>query len=380
MNPSLALAIEKLINIYFPNNFLLFRFRFRFRRPKKSKILLFDRARSDFINSKTVLKKLEILDVRFETDSVINLPILLDTLISTGIIGLSKNYIKNYIIWTKAKIIITFTDYNSTFYILKNLLAPYKFKSIAVQSSYRSSGSFSSFKKNKYQKYLCDYFLYHDDDTKEKFVKKIIKSNFIKIGSFKSNSIRIEKNPKNKNILYISQFKNHFLQTNKSRFLREKKIIKWLLKFCENKKYNFKIAVRKNITTFNTDLSVCKKEYLKFFDFLDESYLVGVDKNNNNYNHADNALLVVFANSTLGLEAFSRGKKILAFPVLPFNVKKKEFFWNTNFNYKKFSNTAKHIINMSQNKWNKITRKSPLKLKRDNNNKIFNKIVKKYEK
>lgn len=117
-----------------------------------------------------------------------------------------------------------------------------------------------------------------------------------------------------------------------------------------------------------------KKNYLNYFKFLKKENLLEPNEKKNNYNYVDTAKIVVFSNSTLGLEALSRGAKILSYPPVAFN-QKKEFFWSTNFNYFSFSKKIVEILNMNKKKWDIIVKNSPLKLNNDINNKLFIKII-----
>ena len=112
------MGIINLLIFTFRNINRIIKCKFILTTPKNSKYLLFDRERLHFINNYKILNNLHILDVRFES---INLPVYSKkTLKNSGIINLSKNYIKNYIIEINPKIIFTFTDYNPTFFLLKN--------------------------------------------------------------------------------------------------------------------------------------------------------------------------------------------------------------------------------------------------------------------
>ena len=137
------MGIINLLIFTFRNINRIIKCKFILTTPKNSKYLLFDRERLHFINNYKILNNLHILDVRFES---INLPVLFKTLKNSGIINLSKNYIKLYY-RDKSKIIFTFTDYNPTFFLLKKLVKKTTFKTIAIQSSYRPIINFRAFEK-----------------------------------------------------------------------------------------------------------------------------------------------------------------------------------------------------------------------------------------
>ena len=132
-----------LFNLY-KNLIIILKSKFYLGSPKKNKFLLFDGGRLEFLDKYKIFQNIQILHVRFES---VYLLILFKTIFTTGIKNLSKNYIKNYIIAVNPKIIITFTDYNPTFFLLKELIKKPKFKTIAIQSSFRSDINFKVFKK-----------------------------------------------------------------------------------------------------------------------------------------------------------------------------------------------------------------------------------------
>lgn len=366
------MELKKIFTLILSNFRVIFKCKFYFRGPKKSKYLLFDRARSEFLLSYKIFSKFVILDLRLES---IYLGILLKTFYKTGIKNLSKNYIKNFILHTNPKVIITFTDYNPTFFLLKDLVKEKKFKTIAVQSSYRTEENYKMFKKIFYLKYNCDYFLFLDLFTKKKIIEKIITAKFFNIGSFKNNLIKVENKRKKFDILFLSQFKSNFVKNKKNIYTREKKILKWILKLSKKYHYTFKVAIKNNISAKIKTFKENKKEYLDHFKFLSKTNVLEPRKKNN-YNYVDEAKIVVFSNSTLGIEALSRGAKILSYPPVSYNLKK-EFFWSMNFNYLSFRKKIIEILNMNKKKWDTMVKNSPLKIKYDINNKIFIKIIKK---
>ena len=358
--------------------FQIFKCKFNFKKPKKSKYLLFDRARNDFLSNYQIFLEFQILDLRFES---VNLVVLFETIFKTGFNNLSKNYIKNYIINVDPKVIVTFTDYNPTFFLLKDLVKEKKFKTIAIQSSFRTIINYEAFKKDANYNYKCDYYLYLDEYSKRKIIEKIITAKFYEIGSFKNNLIKIKKKIKKKyDILFISQFKSSLIR-NKNLSLRaafesEKKYIHWIHQISRKYNFIFKIAINKNISGKMKKLKKRKKEYINFFKLIKPQDILGENKNKNNYNHVDESKIIIFINSTLGLEAFSRGSKILSCPLKPYS-NKKEFFWSTSYNYLDFSNKIKQILFMNKKRWDTLTKSSPLKIKYDYNNKTFFKILNK---
>jgi surface carbohydrate biosynthesis protein len=337
--------------------------------PKKNKFLLFDEGRLEFLDKYKIFKNIQIINVRFES---IYLLILLKTIFTTGIKSLSKNYIKNYIIAINPKIIITFTDYNPTFFLLKKLIKKPKFKTIAIQSSFRSNINFKVFKKKLFKKYECDYYLFFNEYIKKKNLEKIFTTKFINIGSFRSNTFKIKKR-KNVDLLFLSGFKSKFTQNDQKFYLLEKKTVSWLVKFSKNYNYSLKIIIKDNGIQ-NVDKR--KKEYIKYFNFVKENQLLYNGRYKNNYQHIDSGKMIVFNTTSLGVEAIGRGAKVLSYAanIVPFN-KKKQFFYGTDFNYNNFIKKLKTIMTMKKKSWKIIVNNSNLATKFDFHNKIFLKII-----
>lgn len=363
----------KVISFIIKNIINIFKCKFEYQIPKKNDILLFDRARKEFLHNLNF--KYNILDIRLES---INIPTLKKTYQETKFNNFSKNYIKNYILFVKPKVIITFSDYNPTFFILKEIAHPYKLVTIAIQSSLRNKNSFKAFSKNRHFRYKCDYYLFIQKFQKEKLLKENIKAKFINIGSFRNNSLKIRKREKSELVLYISQFQEWVYKKRNEEYKKEIKILKWLSQICKENDLRLKIAIKSNIPGHNNlDYNSNRKLYLRYFNFLNKENIVSAKGKINNYNHVDEARIIIFESSTLGLEALSRGKKVLAYPTQRFSVKKNDFFWSTKYSKKKFNDVFLKILKMKNSKWQYLSKKSQLRFIRDESNLIFVGLMKK---
>ncbi len=358
--------------------------KFYFKLPKKDKILIYDRERLFFLDKIVKKRDIHVLDVRLES---LNVPILLLSILKKGFKKLTKEYIKNYILAVDPKLILTFSDYNPTFYKLKDLVPECKFKTIAVQSSLRMKFHFSSFSGNTKQ-YKCDYCFVFSQEFKKLF-SKYIQSKYYLTGSFKNNSESFKNNSEKKNnykskkkqILLISQFKIPDFAKKSTYFFYEKKLIEFLLKYCVKNNFLFKIAVKSNVAKEKLDFNSCANVYLKYFKNVRINNLVGETKQINNYFHVDNSDLIIFRNSTLGFEAMVRGKKILAFPPhTPLLCKNqfKEFFIAKLSTYKLFEKKLDQINSSSIKIWRKKIEKSKLKYCFDYNNSKFRNLLSKF--
>jgi len=178
-----------------------------------------------------------------------------------------------------------------------------------------------------------------------------------------------------KKIIYISQFKKNVYQTRE--YFRERKLLNFLLDYCDLKKIKIYIAIKNNITE-RLDFNYSKLVYSKCFNLKKNDNIVGDTKGSNNYNHVDSCELIVFESSTLGYEAFARGKKILSCPISSLNIlniKKKNFFCLTKLNYKILEKKLDLILSMNLKDWRKKTKNNILLMKFDYGNKKFYNLV-----
>lgn len=162
--------------------------------PKRKSILLYDEIHS-LILRETIKKDFNILKTReLEIYFWIFLKqiILFDFKFST--------YCKNYIKFTKPKVIVTFNDRKSRFYELKE-----SFKNINFISIQNGIHDENFFKKYTFNRCKCDYFFIFNKHYIKSYTK-YIKSKYIVFGNFKNNLIKINKTKKNNNFLLISEF------------------------------------------------------------------------------------------------------------------------------------------------------------------------------
>jgi surface carbohydrate biosynthesis protein len=162
----------------------LFLAKWIFKRPKKKKILIYDREGSEIFF--LVLKKnsFEILDTRRES---VNIYILLYTVYNNGFLNLIKNYKINYIKIVSPKFVITIIDNNLSFYQLKDLFNGIIF--ISIQGGRRDNIFFDQCKdyylKNN-KRLSVDYFFVLGRNEIKRF-DKYINAKFYPLGSLRNN-------------------------------------------------------------------------------------------------------------------------------------------------------------------------------------------------
>ena len=321
--------------------------KFDFKIIKKEKLLIFDTLSLELVSK---FKKFETLDVRHK---VFNFWLLLENFLYLKFTF--KDYILTFISKVNPKVVLTFNDNYLLFYELKNYFPEVKF--IAVQNGYRHKYQSDVFKKHKNKRLFADY-LFTFGKNSEIFYKKYLKcNNFINLGSFRNNNVKLKKSSEKKNILFISQFRSENMRKNDD-FNVESQIIKIINIFCEKKKIKLFLAISS------------RKNYLEEKNFLlsklPEKHNVRTIRKKgrfDNYSLVNKFETIVFADSTLGYEAIARKKKIVAIScrkekgktIAPFGfptIKSNKAFFFTNFGTKKeIFRVLNNVYSLPKKKW-----------------------------
>ena len=355
----------KRIIFFFRNYRSLLRTKLKFNKPNKNKILLFDYT-NEAIFKKLIKRKIEVLYIRLE---VINFYILFMAIKSYGFFNLGKNYIKTYIECVEPKIIITFNELHGTFYLLKKLVKKNSFSTIAVQDGYRTLPNFSGFNLMNIKDYKVDKILNFSKRDK-KLYENISNSSKVVAGSFRNNFYKKITNIKNKKILLVSQYRDQYKNNEKIiYFIREKKILDYLKIFCKKNNIKYLIATKPGVS---------KNNYINAFNLHKNSEIISDLNFKKKYEIIDKSEVTIFADSSLGMEALSRGNKIISFPFRPyFDVP--NFFWSHKINQEIFEKKLNLIYRMKINNWLKrINKKKEVFVKYNPGNTILLNIIKKY--
>ncbi len=348
---------------------ILFNLKFQFLPPSEKKILIFD------YNLYYKLKILdffkidhEILFIRFEK---INIFVLLKNFF---IFKFSYfDYLQTYINYVNPKLLITLNDNNLKFYKLNCKNG----KKIFIQQGKRSDVKdiFSEFKKDKSkEKNYVDYMFTYNKKISDLY-KKYISGKTIPIGSIESNDVKIcfKYNKYKKRILLISDFYQNYLNpdkilTNNIKFNvfldKEKKLLKELNNYIKKNNLKIDILSRFNGKKFEEE----KKYYLKIFTKNRLNLIQNNPKNFNKFNFIDRYNLVVGFDSTLMLETFGRGQKVLIInfkgslkkELLSYDLfwpqkqkKELDFFLN-DCNLIKLRQKLDNLLNLNDLDWKKI--------------------------
>ena len=327
---------------------ILFKCKFDFKKVKKEKMLIFDTLSLQLVSK---FKKFEVLDVRYK---VFNFWVLLENFMNLKFTF--KDYILTFISKVNPKIALTLNDNYPLFYELKNYFPKVKF--IAFQNGYRHKWQLDSFKKYKNKRLFADY-LFTFGKNSEIFYKKFLKcNNFINLGSFRNNNIKLKKSSEKKDILFLSTYRLVNYLNKDDSFNIESKIIKIINIFCEKKKIKLFIAP----CTIGNHLE--EKKFL--LSKLPKKHNVRIIRKKSvfdNYSLINKFETIVFPDSTLGYEAIARKKKIVAIScrkekgkfASPFGfptIKSNNAFFFTNFDTEKeILRVLNNVYSLSQKKW-----------------------------
>ncbi len=365
--------------------------------PKKKKILMFDVTGYELI--KPFLNDEEEVGIYYRRYEEINLYIFFLALINfNSKLDLTQRYQHNFIKYVEPKLVITFIDNLLNFYELKNYFNNIKFVSIQNglrnQSFYRKN-ELGDLEKLKKKSLKIDYYFTFSNSYKD-FYSKFIEGNYIVHGSIRNNAIKIERKAKKKkkNLLYISQFhpyhyknfenKNYFtLNSQKFSYKNFKEaeliIIPEIMDYCKKNEILLKILSKTSSKAERTFYQNILKNDYNFCEFIirDDKNYAGAQRAKS-YQIIDESNAVVFIDSALGYESFSRATPTASFSIrgqtLTINQEnKKKFnyfnfgfpeimpedgpFWVSSFNRKKINEILDYILNVNDFDWKNIKEK-----------------------
>ena len=317
---SIVLLFFKILKIIFLSKKI-------YKLPKKSDILIFDNTGAEIL--KTLIPKNTSIEILFTRNERINILIFLKSIWKVG--NLKENYIFEFISQVEPKIIITYIDNNLFYYSIKKHFPKIKF--ISIQNGKRDNVFFDKLQKN-FETAEVDYLFCFGEYIK-KIYEKNIKSKIITIGSIKNNQI-IRRNFNKKGILFISEYttskkkvnfklkKNLAVSANDFWNEPQKKIINFLIKYCQKKNIYLKVLARPGNNPSE----------IMFFDKLKKKYksdfkLVFPKTIAESYLECDKSEIVITIDSTLGYESAVRGNKTAFFSIRSrlFNCEERHFSW-----------------------------------------------------
>lgn len=349
---------------------LLFNAKFEIKPPPCRDIVIYDHG----VDQLEFLKKNEcyVLHTRGEK---INLFILIKTILKMGFYNLKNNYRIIFIEHIKPKFIITYRCDNKLFYELKNQIKG--IKTILIQWGKTIEEYFIHFKEKQNYFFVDQMYLYGDETAK--IFSKFIKGNTFSIGSIANNRFKFGDEVEKDSLIFISQAKSKRIFPE-----IEKIILKFLKSYCL--KNNLKLYVSTRVL-YNDEKG--KKNYENILGETGWNYMprkiLDAPGDYEAYKRVMLSEYVVFIDSTLGYEALSRKKKLVAFPFgctspewckknyktgfekdnfyvpskfgYPLNLENEGEFWLSEYNLEKMNNKLNFILNIDKDSWEKILKK-----------------------
>ncbi len=331
--------------------------------PKKTNILFFDHIFKKEISHSLDKNQISVLDIR---KNEINIYVLFFMLLKFEKINF-ENYLKNYILLSNCKVVITGNDNYLYFYVLKNFFPDKKF--ISIQNGFRNFKFFKSLKK--YKNLKADYVIGLNKSFCNLY-KKYIRTKTIALGSVRNNYFKInKKGSQQKRLLFISNGNaalRPIVKTGGLKFEGKKffepdiKLLSFLSKYCLKKKLILNVYLK----------AIGKTKGLKEIEFFkkrisnDKIVYISKKKQGSNklYSLCDKSAVTITSASTIGLENLSRMNKTAIFNnrvklskkiidiFWNYRMKKKGFFWtDENYDQKEVNKILDRIIGMKITSW-----------------------------
>ena len=379
--------------IYFFLNIIFFSKKIYFK-PRQKKYLIINGDHSETIKKYLKISETNIVYNRFargiEKDSEIYLFVLFSALIRFKFS--IKEYVRQFIKYSKPKVIITLIDNDTSFY---ELSSDFSCKSISIQNSYRSTqlDIFANIEDLKNRNLKCNYILAYNQHVGDLY-KKFLDSKIVQIGSFRSNSNKKNISKKKYDILFVSSYKGH---DDNEFFIKEHNITwKEIRANEEIILQHLKHFIKKNdkIKLFILGCKITTKEKEK--KYWDQKLnginftFIPQDRKRDTYKIIDETKVLISIDSSLGYESIARGNKICVFSVRPdkyptnsskfgwpFKLKDKGFFWTNSLEYSEFERVLKDTFLISEKEYfqSKTQDIIPNQIIFDEDNQAFKKII-----
>ena len=326
-------------------------------RPRRVQLLIVNRQTSLFFLEIINNYKLSLEILAIEKYIYINFSILFKSLINLILLkDLNSSYLDFLFKQYSPEYILSFSDFDV--YKTQTFLSQ---NSAVVQIGLRGNIARGMGRKSIFNKYYC-----LGENSKKFFQENKSKiKNYEIIGSVKNNhyfhEIKPLKNIRKKyDFLLILPYREpeDKINTSDPAYINSVEIIKFFVKYCE--KTNTKCAILfkdRNIRHFNKILKKIDPKSLLINLFPSSDY--------SSYVNTDEANIIISCGSTLGLEAFSRGNKILFFnftssPDFSFPLNSNETVDSKKLFIKKQSdikNKIEDLISFSDEDWISLVKK-----------------------
>jgi surface carbohydrate biosynthesis protein len=366
------------------------------RKPRKAKVLIYDRSGSDVFLEYLDPNSVEILDVRGES---LNLYVLSKCLFHLKFSLLYYSF--QYLTCVKPNVAITFIDNNRLFYQLKSHQKD--LTTVFVQNGVKGEvGDVIGFLKMQTHfpvKYQVDYMLTFGNAA-GRIYSEYIEGKIIPIGSFKNNLCQSKPQEPSKSVLFLSQYRHPPTSESSPMLIHGNKKIFWkqfysaeefllplLQQYCWQNKLELKICM------CSYDQAEEESNYFRALLGNEAVELIKKSSTYSGYENVTAAGFVVFVDSALGYESLARGKKAGAFTLRgkslesvacnfgwPVNLPDSGLFWTNQADEREFKRVMDYITTVKDEEW-ELTRKRyvPELMEYDPGNTRFLKLMREVE-
>lgn len=241
---------------------------------------------------------------------------------------------------------------------------------------------------NRLKNLNCDYFFTYDKWHTNYF--NFIRSKFVESGSVKANFKKRNEEEKKYEILYISQYReksyldpiSYYYQSSSLMAVNNYWVFNKIAELCESKKKKLCIALASNRIEKKNKIQF--ENELNFFKDINEKFYY---EKINNFQLANKSKLIISTDSTLGVELFFLGYKVLFINPFGFLGKTHIFegkseegaFWINNQSLKNLEEKVEKLIKLSNDEYKNIITQEKFEINYDYNNSKLIKIVKDYK-
>ena len=332
----------------------------KWQNPPQVDVVIYDETGAE--NFYGYLKNVSVLSVRGE---IVYVPVLVRAMLSKFFWeNPLKAYVDEYIQKTSPRLLLTFIDNNPNFYELADKHSGVK--TIIVQNGWRNNIRTVFSESCDTKKYHVDYMFMFGKSIGSFYGTKI-DGKIIGAGSFKSNSEKIIREPKNKVVLFLSQISSYptsdvmFVMNNGKEiseeifYAAETELLPLLHKWCSINEYQLQVCSR-------SDASGEEEFYKDLLKANDWEY-VRKNRSVSSYQLVDKSEIVVAIDSTLGLESLGRGNKTAFFDFRsrsidgwpsfcwPNNQDPSGPFWSNLNSYKEVDRVLQFLVSTDMKVW-----------------------------
>ena len=259
---------------------------------------------TEIINDFLKPEQYYILDVRYKS---INLRILAKSLVNYKLKWKPKHYLQTFLSELNPSYIITFIDNDVRFWNIKKYLKTTE--TVFVQNGWRDSSVdiFSTLSPKDHNCFKVDKMFVFNTVIGNEY-KKYITGDVYPVGSYRNNSIEINKRSTNDGVVFISSYTPEWKTLSNCKKLAnyqglEKILFALLCKIFREKKIKLSVLGKQH-----SRLSQIEE---KFYKQIDNNFIFipMTKEKRKNYRHIDASKLVVSLDSTLGYESLARGKR-----------------------------------------------------------------------